>query len=105
MPVIAEREHVTFGDHRYVLVLAIPAGATRSELRSRMLDPVGHHGFSDGVEHSDRCHGVRCGNGAFQVPSSAADSGQYSRSTNTNGPSGAGNQLDSLSAPGDSFWT
>ena len=44
------------------------------------------------------------GCGAFQTPLSASGFGQYSRSTSTNGPFGAGSQLDSLSMPGDSFW-
>jgi hypothetical protein len=30
--------------------------------------------------------------------------GQYIRNINTNLPGGAGNQLDSLAAPGESFW-
>jgi hypothetical protein len=41
--------------------------------------------------------------GAFQTPLSASGFGQYSRSTNANGPFGAGSQFDSLSIPGDSF--
>src|SRR5262249_5283496 len=46
--------------------------------------------------------------GGFHVPSrieGAVSSGQYMRSMRMNLPSGAGSQFDSLSAPGESFWT
>ena len=43
--------------------------------------------------------------GAFHFPSSAAAFGQYSRMTTKNGPLGAGSQLASFPAPGESCWT
>ena len=46
--------------------------------------------------------------GGFHVPSridGGVSLGQYSRIISTNPPFGAGSQFDSLSLPGDSFWT
>ena len=46
--------------------------------------------------------------GGFHDPSrmdGGLSFGQYIRSIKTNFPAGAGSQFDSLSAPGESFWT
>jgi hypothetical protein len=47
-------------------------------------------------------YGAFCIGGGFHLPVSAAASGQYRRMKTTNGPLGAGSQLASLSALGDS---
>jgi hypothetical protein len=46
-------------------------------------------------------HPFRSSGGTFHVPFNASSLGQYKRNTQKNGPLGAGNQLDSLSLPGD----
>src|ERR1700722_6770412 len=48
---------------------------------------------------------VFCNGGAVHLPLSASGLGQYKRITTKNGPPGAGSQLASLSAPGESCWT
>src|SRR5262249_51950774 len=47
---------------------------------------------------------IRVTAGGFQLSSRISVLGQYARMYSENSSFGAGTQLDSLSAPGDSFW-
>src|SRR5262245_7244848 len=54
------------------------------------------------------CYETSFTSGGFHVPSSSDGGfswGQYSRIIRTNSSAGAGSQFDSLSLPGESFWT
>src|SRR6516162_8280138 len=64
--------------------------------------------YSSGILNSGNAfvqiHSARCKGGCFHLPSSASGLGQKRRKNITNGPLGAGSQLDSLSLPGESCW-